>query len=101
MARLFPHAKDVFDRYPALTASVEQVVYHSACDDVELRALFEDLVRADFLVPHAKTLVIFVAFAIGLSWVTILVALTVLRPLGSILRLPWRNVRLLGRGRQR
>ena len=37
-----PHAKDVFERYPELTASIERVLYDSACDDVTLKAQFED-----------------------------------------------------------
>ena len=37
-----PHAKDVFERYPELTAPVERVLYDSACDDAELRAQFKD-----------------------------------------------------------
>jgi hypothetical protein len=36
-----PHAKDVFERYPELTASIERVLYDSACDDAELRAQFK------------------------------------------------------------
>ena len=43
----FPHAKDVFERYPELTASVEQVLYDSACDDAELRAQFKDALGVD------------------------------------------------------
>ena len=37
-----PHAKDVFARYPELTASIERVLYDSACDDAKLKAQFED-----------------------------------------------------------
>ena len=37
-----PHVKDVFERYPDLTASIKRVLYDSACDDAELRAQFKD-----------------------------------------------------------
>ena len=37
-----PHAKHVFARYPELTASIERVLYDSACDDAELKAQFEE-----------------------------------------------------------
>jgi hypothetical protein len=37
-----PHVKDVFERYPELTASVKRVLYDSACDDAELRVRFID-----------------------------------------------------------
>jgi hypothetical protein len=43
----FPHAKDVFEQYPEITASVEQVLYDSACDDAELRAQFKDALGVD------------------------------------------------------
>ncbi len=36
------YAKDVFERYPELTASIERVLYDSACDDADLKAQFED-----------------------------------------------------------
>ena len=35
-----PHAKDVFERYPELTASVKRVLYDSACDDAMLKQRF-------------------------------------------------------------
>ncbi len=38
----FPHVEKVFDRYPQLGASVERVLYDSACDDAELKARFEE-----------------------------------------------------------
>ena len=37
-----PHARNVFERYPELSASIERVLYDSACDDAELKAQFED-----------------------------------------------------------
>jgi hypothetical protein len=37
-----PHAKDVFGRYPELTASVDRLLYDSACDDADLKARFKD-----------------------------------------------------------
>jgi hypothetical protein len=37
-----PHAKHVFERYPELSASIERVLYDSACDDAKLKAQFED-----------------------------------------------------------
>lgn len=37
-----PHAKDVFERYPELTSAIDRVLYDSACDDADLKALFKD-----------------------------------------------------------
>jgi hypothetical protein len=37
-----PHVKDVYERYPQLTDSVERVLYDSACDDADLRAQFNN-----------------------------------------------------------
>lgn len=42
-----PHAKDVFARYPELTASTERVLYDSACDDAELKARFKEELGVD------------------------------------------------------
>jgi len=43
----FPHVKDVFERYPELTDSVDRVLYDSACDDAELKARFKDELGVD------------------------------------------------------
>jgi hypothetical protein len=42
-----PHVKDVIGRYPQLSASIERVLYDSACDDAELRAQFKDELGVD------------------------------------------------------
>jgi hypothetical protein len=38
----FPHVEKVFEHYPPLGASVERVLYDSACDDAKLKARFEE-----------------------------------------------------------
>ena len=38
----FPHVEQTFERYPTLRASIERVLYDSACDDAALKARFED-----------------------------------------------------------
>jgi len=43
----FPHVEKVFGQYPELAASVERVLYDSACDDAELKARFKDELDVD------------------------------------------------------
>ena len=38
----FPHVEQTFERYPTLRASIERVLYDSACDDAALKARFKD-----------------------------------------------------------
>ncbi len=38
----FPHVEKVFEQYPLLGASVERVLYDSACDDAGLKARFNE-----------------------------------------------------------
>jgi hypothetical protein len=37
-----PHVQKVFEHYPQLAASIERVLYDSACDDAALKARFQD-----------------------------------------------------------
>ncbi len=56
----FPHVKKVLACYPELAASIERVLYDSACDDAELKARFHDKLgvelKASFNPRRAKAI---------------------------------------------